>query len=226
MPKAGDEVEIGLIDLTQAEEMPWQAGCMLQWVPGCSEVEACIWNDIQGRKFISHGLKPDTGEAWELPMPVFSLQPDGTEALTIDFHRLEDMRPGYGYYGSSDPNFEVLALANAGIWMMDLEGGEPELVVSLAEIAEIPWPWRDRPTATHYFNVLLCNPSGTRFLFLHRWCFPGRGFQAQLVTCAMVVIGDRHGVETELPTSLPPGPLCTAVPNSTPVETVPFGQKT
>lgn len=48
------------------------------------------------------------------------------------------MRPGYGYYGSSDPNFNVLAPANADIWMMDLEGGEPELLVLLAEIAAIP----------------------------------------------------------------------------------------
>ena len=195
MPKAGDEIEIGLVDLTQAE-MPWQrlgntkawhwqAGCMLQWVPGCSEPEVCIWNDIRDGKFISRVLNPDTGEARDLPAPVFSLHPDGTRALTIDFHRLEDMRPGYGYYGSSDPNFEVLAPANAGIWVMDLESGEPELIVALAEIAEIPWPWGDLSTAKHYFNVLLCNPSGTRLLFLHRWRFPGQGFQTRLVICAM-----------------------------------------
>ncbi|MDE0670249.1 MAG: hypothetical protein OXH72_00700 [Caldilineaceae bacterium] len=195
MPKAGDEIEIGLIDLTQAG-MPWQslgktkawhwqAGCMLQWVPGCGEPEVCIWNDIQDGKFISRVLNPDTGAARELPAPVFTLSPDGTKALTIDFHRLKDMRPGYGYYGSSDPNFEVLAPANAGIRVMDLEGGESKLVVSLAEIATIPWPWGDLSTAKHYFNVLICNPGGTRFLFLHRWRFPGQGFQTRLVTCAM-----------------------------------------
>ena len=182
--------------------MPWQAGCMLQWAPGCSEAEACIWNDIQDRKFISHVLNPDTGEAWELPTPVFSLQPDGTEALTIDFHRLEAMRPGYGYYGSLDPNFEVLASANAGIWVMDLEGGEPELVVSLAEMATIPWPWGDLSTAKHYFNVLICNPDGTRFLFLHCWHFSGHGFQARLVTCAMegsdIRIADDSGQTSHL----------------------------
>jgi len=85
----------------------------------------------------------DTGEVCELPVPEFTLHPKGTRALTVDFHRLEDMRPGYGYYGSSDPNFNVLAPANADIWMMDLEGGEPELLVLLAEIAAIPRPWHD-----------------------------------------------------------------------------------
>ncbi|MCY4520556.1 MAG: hypothetical protein OXC13_07230 [Caldilineaceae bacterium] len=49
MPKAGDEIEIGLIDLTRAETSwrrlgstqawHWQAGCMLQWVPGSDEPE-------------------------------------------------------------------------------------------------------------------------------------------------------------------------------------------
>lgn len=125
MPKAGDEIEIGLIDLAQAG-MPWQslgntkawhwqAGCMLQWVPGYGEPEVCIWNDIQEGKFISRVLNPDTGEARELPAPVFTLHSDGTKALTIDFHRLEDMWPGCGYYSSLDPNFEVLAPVNAGI---------------------------------------------------------------------------------------------------------------
>ena len=195
MPKAGDEIEIGLIDLTRAEPSwrclgstqawHWQAGCMLQWMPGSGEPETCIWNDIRDGRFISRVLSPDTGDTQELPAPVFTLHPDGTRALTIYFHRLEDMRPGYGYYGSSDPNFDVLAPANAGIWMMDLEGGEPELLVSLAEIAAIPWPGGDLSQAKHYFNVLLCNPNGTRFLFLHRWRFPGQGFQTRLVTCAM-----------------------------------------
>ncbi len=130
-------------------------------------------------------LHLDTGDTRELPVPVFTLHPDGTKALTIEFHRLEDMRPGYGYYGSVDPNFKVLAPANAGIWVMDLEGGEPELLVSLAEMAVMPWRQGDLSTAKHYFNVLICNPGGTHFLFLHRWRFPGRDFQTWLVTCAM-----------------------------------------
>ena len=65
-------------------------------------------------------MEPDPGKVCELPAPVFTLQLNETRALNIGFHRLEDMRAGYRYYGSSDPNFEVLALANAGIWMMDL----------------------------------------------------------------------------------------------------------
>ena len=132
MPKAGDEIEIGLIDLARAEPSwqklgstrawHWQAGCMLQWMPGAGEPETCIWNDIRDGSFFSRVLNPDTGEVRELPVPVFTLHPDGARALTIDFRRLEDMRPGYGYHGSSDPNFDVLAPANTGIWMVDPEG--------------------------------------------------------------------------------------------------------
>ena len=48
-----------------------------------------------------------------------------------------------------DPNFKVLAPANAGIWVMDLEEGEPELLVSLAEMAAIPWPQDDLSTAKY-----------------------------------------------------------------------------
>ena len=36
-----------------------------------------------------------------------------------------------------------------------------------------------------HFSVPICNPGDTRFLFLHRWRFPGQGFQTRSVTCAM-----------------------------------------
>ncbi len=42
--------------------------------------------------------------------------------------------------------------------------------MSLADVAAIPWPDGDRHAeAWHYFNHLLINPSGTRFIVLHRY---------------------------------------------------------
>jgi len=155
---------------------------MLQWVPGDRDV--CIWNEIAHGRFRSRILELN-GASRTLPRPVFTLHPDGRTALTLDFHRLEDMRPGYGYHGCRDPNYDEAAPPDAGIWRMDLITGESRLIVSLAEIAAIPYPGRDISAAKHYFNVLICSPSGRRFLFLHRWRVRNGPFQTRLVTADM-----------------------------------------
>jgi len=188
-PRADDVIKIGMVDLTdgnrwidldQSQAWGWQAGCMLQWRPqSATEV---IWNDRQGDRFVSHILDVKTGGKRTLPLPIFSLSPDGRTALSIDFHRLEDMRPGYGYAGIPDPNQHILAPHNAGIYWMDLETGEHQLILSIAEVAGIPYPHGDISRAKHYFNVLIYNPGGTRFLFLHRWRFDGGPFHTRLIT--------------------------------------------
>lgn len=191
-PAPGDEIELGVIELL-ADGFPWrslgstrawnwQAGCMLQWAPGDRDV--CVWNSIADGSFRSHVLDLHGSER-TLPRPIFTLHPDGRTALSIDFHRLEDMRPGYGYYGSADPNFDVRAPEDAGIRRMDLESGDSQLILSLAEIADWPFPGGDISQAKHYFNVLICNPAGSRFLFLHRWRIKDGPFITRLVTAAM-----------------------------------------
>ena len=211
MPTPKDEIGIGVIDLADPEltwqslghtrAWHWQAGCMLQWIPN-SDPECCIWNEIEDGRFRARILEVESGRSRQLPRPVFTLTPDGRGALTIDFHRLEDMRPGYGYYGSVDPNFDVLAPENAGIWRMDLETGAHALILSLAEIAAIPFPGGDISAAKHYFNVLICNPSGTRFLFLHRWRFGKGGFHTRMITANMdggeVRVVDHSGFTSHL----------------------------
>jgi hypothetical protein len=188
-PTPEDAVKLGMIDLADedrwleldtSQAWSWQAGCMLQWRPG-SDREV-VWNDRIGDQFVSHILDVKSGEKRSLPHPIFTLSPNGQTALSIDFHRLEDMRPGYGYYGISDPNFAVPAPANAGIFRFDLDTGDGKLILSLAEIAAIPYPGGDIRSAKHYFNVLIFNPSGSRFLFLHRWRFGAGPFHTRMIT--------------------------------------------
>ncbi len=209
-PTPADAIELGVIELEEpgtpwrslgrTRAWNWQAGCMLQWLPGDRDV--CIWNEIVEGRFRARVLDLQDGVSRTLPRPVFTLHPDGRTALTLDFHRLEDLRPGYGYYGSQDPNFDVLAPADAGIWRMDLITGASRRIVSLAEMAAIPWPGGDISGAKHYFNVLICNPSGSRFLFLHRWREQNGPFMTRLVTADMdgsqVRVVDHSGYTSHL----------------------------
>ena len=175
-PEADDVIKVGMIDLQKNNEWielgesrawNWQQGCMLQWRPG-SDHEV-VWNDRIDGRFVCHILNIKTGEKRTIPRAIYTISPDGTWAMAPDFERIQDMRPGYGYAGIADPNARDLRPEGAGIYKINMDTGESELVISINQIAEIPFEKEDLSSAKHYFNHLLFNTDGSRFIFLHRW---------------------------------------------------------
>ena len=175
-PQADDTIRIGMVDLQtqnewielgQSRAWCWQMGCMLQWRP--AHKNEVMWNDRVGDSFVCHIMDTTGGTKRTLPFPFFTVHPNGRTALGLDFERLEHLRPGYGYAGLPDPNLDILAPENAGIYSLDLETGKKKLIISLADIAAIPDPTRDLTDSMHYFNCPLFAPDGSRFVFLHRW---------------------------------------------------------
>jgi hypothetical protein len=174
-PKADDEIRIGMVDLEDGDRWielgatkawSWQQGCMLQWIPGSDS--KILWNDRDGDHFVCHILDVKSGAQRTVPHAIYALSPDGKTAVSTDFRRLNDTRPGYGYVGIPDPNADILAPEDSGIFRVDLESGEARLLHSYTEIAAIPHH-NDISGAKHWFNHLLVNQDGTRFIFLHRW---------------------------------------------------------
>jgi len=186
-PQRDDGLRVGMIDLADHDKWielgattawNWQQGCMLQWMPG-SQGEV-IWNDREEDRYVCHLLDVKSGKIRTLPHPIYCLSPDGQIALAPDFRRLNDCRPGYGYNGIPDPNFDVLMPEDAGIWRMDMQTGEQKLILSFAQVARIPYAGKPetaiKPNSKHWFNHLLFNTDGTRFWFLHRWHAPDDRF--------------------------------------------------
>jgi len=192
-PQPQDVIKVGMVDtaegdrwieLGESRAWNWQQGCMLQWMPGASD--QVIWNDRQQDRLVAHILDIRTGRKRTIPAPIYALSPDGRWAIYPDFRRLNQTRPGYGYAGISDPNADVAAPENAGIWRVDLTSGQSRLLISLAEVARISSPGADFTEAKHWFNHLLYNPDGSRFVFLHRWRGPkqGKGFATRMFTAS------------------------------------------
>ncbi len=191
-PRPADEIRIGMVDtadddrwtdLGRSTAWGWQQGCMLQWIPG-SETEI-IWNDREDGQYFSRILNVESGASRTVPSAVYALSPDGKWAISTDFRRLNDTRPGYGYVGIPDPNADVLAPEDEGIWKVDLASGRRELLISIAQAAAIPNPHTDTAGLKHYFNHLLVSPDGRRLIFLHRWRNPpgtGSGFGTRMFT--------------------------------------------
>ncbi|MBB02392.1 MAG: hypothetical protein CMJ47_07085 [Planctomyces sp.] len=188
-PRADDIIKVGVIDLQdndrwselgQTTAWNWQQGCMLQWIPGTQK--KVLWNDREGDRFVCHILDVETGATRTVPHPIYSLSPDGKTAVTPDFRRIADVRPGYGYTGLSDPHQDDLAPEETGIFRVDLETGKSELIISLAQIAELGEIPNAQPGIKHYFNHLLFSPDGSRFIALHRWRYPNGKRLTRMIT--------------------------------------------
>lgn len=175
-PRDGDTIKVGMVDtaendrwieLGESSAWGWQQGCMLQWRPGSAD--EVLWNDREGDQHVCRILNVKTNERRTLSNPVYTVSPDGNFALSADFGRIQTMRPGYGYVGLPDPHADELAPEGTGVSRVDLETGESTLVLSLAEIASLPYEGEKLQDVWHYFNHLLISPDSKRFIVLHRW---------------------------------------------------------
>jgi hypothetical protein len=192
-PRPDDVIKVGMVDLAnedrwielgESRSWCWQQGCMLQWMPG--RAEEILFNDRQDDRFVCRILNVRSGKRRTIPTAIYALSPDGESAVAADFRRIQDMRPGYGYPGLPDPNRDNLAPVESGVFRVALESGQQELILSLADVAKIPYVGGDLSKAKHYFNHLLVSPSGERFIFLHRWRMAGmRSFGTRMFTAKM-----------------------------------------
>jgi hypothetical protein len=191
-PTAGDVIEVGMVDLHEKDKwIPlgtsrawnWQQGCMLQWLPGSQS--KVIWNDRDKDRFVSHILDVNTGDKRTIPSPVYSVSPNGKEAVSCDFSRVADCRPGYGYAGIRDRFFDDMTPSGSGITHVNLETGEEKLIITHQQLAITGDFPRNEPTAKHHAYHLLCSPDGARFILLHRWAFSEGGHLTRLITAAM-----------------------------------------
>src|SRR5680860_883675 len=140
---------------------------MLQWVPGSSS--KVVWNDRRGDEFISIIKDIHTGEERILPKAIYTLSPDGQTAIGTDFARIQNYRKGYGYPGGVDHYKHLNAPDESGIYKIDLESEETNLILSYKQISEIPNDGEDLSEKWHYFNHLLISPDSKRFIFLNRY---------------------------------------------------------
>ncbi len=171
--------DIILMDFASGEEKAiaqthsWnsQQGCMLQWL-GPDFSSRILYNDFRNGKLCAVIHEIASGAEKILPMPVYTVSKDGTRAVTLDFLRLNTLRPGYGYCNLPDQTCGETVPDGPCIWNINLVTGETQELFTYRRLFE--YHTRDcMKGAFHKINHIMLNPSGNRFMFLHRWLLDG-----------------------------------------------------
>lgn len=173
-PDSDESVDIILKDLTNNQEeiigttSSWnvQQGCMLQWI-GPDFNSKVIYNDFIDNDFKSVILDINTKEKKIIDAPIYDIDKKGEYAFTLDFCKLHDLRPGYGYKNKKSSNKEI-DLEDFCIWKIDLKENKKLGIIKYKDLYNMDFK-DTMEGAEHKVNHIMINPFAKRFMFLHRW---------------------------------------------------------
>lgn len=189
LQKRGDIAEIGFIDMSTGKyekvdtTQAWnfQQGAMLQWNPKATDREI-IYNSLIDGEFSGVVMDIYSGKKRYLDRPVANVSRDGKYAISINMSRLYNFRPGYGYAWPADKYYYDNHSSNDGVYIIDVESGKSELVLSMQEIWDFSGSFFDKDEKM-IINHITFNPDASRFLALVRNFSPvSNGHKTAIIT--------------------------------------------
>lgn len=176
VPEPGEVAEVGWFELGDRERVfhkigettafNWQQGAMLQFL-GPDYNSRVIWNHFDGARFAARIHDLETGQGRDVPA-IYNPFPDGRSAVTVDFERHAWCRRGYSYGNIMKPEKNAPVVPGDAISLVDLDTGAERPIITLEAMMALS-PHSTMQGATHYLEHTTTNPSGSRFVFLHRW---------------------------------------------------------
>ena len=177
IPTIGEVAEVGYITIEDkqfhkiAETNAWnfQQGALLQWF----DEESIIYNDFRDGQYCAVIKSIVDGSERIIGMPLANLSSDRKWGLSINFSRVWDFRPGYGYCNLKDEFYAENTPENDGVFLVDIEKNTSKLILSYKQLAQL-FPEQPFCEMKLLVNHITFNPSASRFLFLLR-NFPEEG---------------------------------------------------
>ena len=142
----------------------WQQGSRLRWHPVLPDT--VMYNDVEGDRYVCRVVHLEKGPVAVHPRALYDVTPDGRFGLSLDYARLQRLRPGYGYDTLPDRSVGVCVPEEDGLIRVDLQTGEQKVLVSYRELVE-----RSPEAASYenYVNHISVAPDGRRAMFFHLW---------------------------------------------------------
>ena len=132
-----------------------------------------IYNDFRNNEFCAVIKNINDQSERVICAPLANISKDRKWGLSINFARVWDFRPGYGYCNLKDDYYNVNAPETDGIFLVDIEKNISKLIINYKQLTEL-FPEKPFCEMKLLVNHITFNPSASRFLFLLR-NFPEEG---------------------------------------------------
>jgi len=143
----------------------WQKGCRLMWYPDGQDT--VLYNKLVDGSYGAVIQNVSTGDILKrISSPVYDIGPNGRYAASINYSRLERLRPDYGYSNLPDDTSDQPVPTDDGIFLVDLKSGTRNLIISFEEMRTLTG---SPPGLDNYVMNILFSPSGEHFCFLYRY---------------------------------------------------------
>lgn len=171
LPEKEDICEVGFIEIKNrrfvkvGETTAWnfQQGAFLNWF----DEKSIVYNAFVEDKLCSVVKDLEGNTVKVIPFPIASISEDKKWGLSINFARIYTFRPGYGYVGATDLYADEKAPAQDGVYLVNMQSGEGELLISYAELAR-KYPQSPYTDDKLVINHVTFNPSASKFIMLLR----------------------------------------------------------
>ena len=143
----------------------WQQGSRLRWWP--TDENFVCYNDVENNEYICKKVNLKTKKVEStFCRALYDIDEQGLYGLSLNFSRLQRLRPGYGYNSLKDTTVNISAPLNDGIYYVDLIKNESKLIINLDSLAK---ECDDENADEHYINHISISPDGKKFIFFHIW---------------------------------------------------------
>lgn len=193
LQRGDDTLELGVIDLDNGNyeqidttrAWSFQQGAMLQW--SGAENDVVFYNVFENGEYMTVKKNIRTGQKSYSPICA-SIAPNGKVGVGINFPRIFDYRPGYGYSCTKDSHFDIAQPADDGVFLVDITNGSQKLLLSYEDMIS---RFGDEELKERKFvvNHITMSPDGDKFMMLLR-SFRREGEKA-LATC--LIVSDLQG---------------------------------
>ena len=141
----------------------WQQGSRLRWL----QDDRIMLNAVSGKNYITRVYDKLTNNIInEYPVAMYDISEKKQYGISLNFSRLQRLRPGYGYSFLEDITKNDIAPENDGLFKYSFKTGKKELLYSLRSLAA---DCECTPGDQHYINHVSISPDGNHFLFFHIW---------------------------------------------------------
>ncbi len=141
----------------------WQQGSRLRWHPFNNEI--IIFNAIVDGQPVTHLYNINTRSIQRTyEKALYDFSADMKYGISLNFFRLQKLRPGYGYNNSTSETLSNCCPKKDGLFLVDLTSGQSEMILSIFDVSALI-PEANR--YEHYFNHVSFAPSGQKFMVYH-----------------------------------------------------------